>query len=733
MAKKKRKPDKNKQRSHQTHLESPSLHKSYENLIRQKFKTSIRNVKSQNMPEPKVYDGLDYDASRQNRRMQAISRMLNTVKERFAPLCEDVPGCFSIEEEWADINSFPIPAYDFEESFTYSIIGAAIWMLDRIKEANLTDELLFLIKPIDEDSVFALPPIWDPCHSHDVIYSMVDAAMSRNDPENRRKSWPGEIRRPYMNLEVTNGTVKSDWEDRSIFDSILDLIPKAAIEEAVQHYEARYWDYLSRYFRSRNILVQQEKQLHQDMDSLDRRIRSMMASISASAEAKIVAGNKSMLPLAAPSMAVADPLLPFSESLGINPAMVTVSRLDAESDRLEKREEAIAQKVEALWQRCGFFNQWTEERMTQNFGKEIADIWKDIDVGDPYEMCFAFMYLVDSGSDLPWCYFGGVNLHTAYSALLPWPRNRYNVLADGIWNHFDEETGSIESGPEGGILSKKIRVPELEDWNKLQYRDLADDDCLYNLGQVIYETTGCLMPRKLDRYLPALKVLDRYGITGKKALHPLYYCMTLLGEGKNQTRPYFSNIQFIPDEQIEDDGFDDTSTEALKAEIASLKSEIKRLKQQSYDTSREVRDEKERYEALAQKAAYDAQELHDLRELVFNQQNDQFAEEDTSTAVSFPYHTDSRIVVFGGHDSWTREIKPKLPGVRFIDRNMVPNSDMIRKADVVWIQTNAISHGYYYKIIDEVRKYNVRVRYFSFASASKCAEQIVADEKAMNK
>ena len=39
----------------------------------------------------------------------------------------------------------------------------------------------------------------------------------------------------------------------------------------------------------------------------------------------------------------------------------------------------------------------------------------------------------------------------------------------------------------------------------------------------------------------------------------------------------------------------------------------------------------------------------------------------------------------------------------------------------------------HYKIIDEVRKYDVRVRYFSYASAKKCAEQIVADEKAMNK
>ena len=61
------------------------------------------------------------------------------------------------------------------------------------------------------------------------------------------------------------------------------------------------------------------------------------------------------------------------------------------------------------------------------------------------------------------------------------------------------------------------------------------------------------------------------------------------------------------------------------------------------------------------------------------------------------------------------------------------STGLIRRADVVWIQTNAISHGYYYKIIDEVRKYDVRVRYFSYASAQKCAEQIVADEKAMNK
>jgi len=139
-----------------------------------------------------------------------------------------------------------------------------------------------------------------------------------------------------------------------------------------------------------------------------------------------------------------------------------------------------------------------------------------------------------------------------------------------------------------------------------------------------------------------------------------------------------------------------------------------------------------KYELLQQEEANTAQELTDLRDLVFHQQENMYLDNEPDDQISFPYHTQNRIVVFGGHETWSREMRPKLPDVRFVDRTMVPNADMIRRADVVWIQTNAISHGYYYKIIDEVRKYDVRVRYFSYASAQKCAEQIVADEKAMN-
>ena len=59
----------------------------------------------------------------------------------------------------------------------------------------------------------------------------------------------------------------------------------------------------------------------------------------------------------------------------------------------------------------------------------------------------------------------------------------------------------------------------------------------------------------------------------------------------------------------------------------------------------------------------------------------------------------------------------------------ISSPEIIRKADVVWIQTNAIAHKSFYGIIDLYRRYHKKVRYFKYASAAKCAEQVVEDEK----
>ena len=68
--------------------------------------------------------------------------------------------------------------------------------------------------------------------------------------------------------------------------------------------------------------------------------------------------------------------------------------------------------------------------------------------------------------------------------------------------------------------------------------------------------------------------------------------------------------------------------------------------------------------------------------------------------------------------------------MRFIGKDQLPNAEMIRNADMVWIQPNALSHAFFYKIINEVRKHQIPLRYFTYASAIKCAEELAdADKK----
>ena len=126
-------------------------------------------------------------------------------------------------------------------------------------------------------------------------------------------------------------------------------------------------------------------------------------------------------------------------------------------------------------------------------------------------------------------------------------------------------------------------------------------------------------------------------------------------------------------------------------------------------------------------AAADHDELIALRETIFQMQS---AEEEPAPvdSIIFPYTTTRRICVFGGHDTWRKAIKPMLPEVLFYDRNTLPRPESIRYADIVWIQPNAISHANYYAIINAAREHKVPVRYFGYASARKCAEELVEVE-----
>ena len=123
-------------------------------------------------------------------------------------------------------------------------------------------------------------------------------------------------------------------------------------------------------------------------------------------------------------------------------------------------------------------------------------------------------------------------------------------------------------------------------------------------------------------------------------------------------------------------------------------------------------------------------ELADLRELIFNQNNEAEteAEEDAQDTV-FPYEVQQDTLIFGGHQTWLRTIRQLLKGnIRFIDKDLIFDVSIVRHAEQIWIQPNALSHPQYYRIMDTARTFHKPVRFFAFASAGKCAKQLVDSE-----
>ncbi len=685
---------------------------------------------------PDLREGLDYDPIRQKRRIRATIATMEEVKKRVQHFFPDVPGIYSTEEEWIEINAFPSPAYDFEEHYTFSALASAIWMLDQIRDVDRMKDLKEVLPIAESVDEIKYPPVWDPCHGNEVIYNMMSAILHRNDPDIKpaeSSSDGAKLQRFYMTTALAEERVSPQWKHRKILDSILSLIPNEAIEAAEQLYQEKYWDFVTRYFLSRQVVCRMDVKLKADIDDFEQRSSELLSAFQ---DKQAVAARSFAAPQIHPLLSLNHGKMDLplqSAATDYQQMFVKVQSIDAERMRLESREVALNDLLDSFGKEMWALTSKPYAYIERKYGKEIADIWKDFEISDPYAMCFAFMSLLDKGSDLPWCYCAGVNLHACYAASLPWPRMKFNPYNDGIWYHYDSDKEGFSFGPGTNELPKKIRVPELDDWTKLQFEDKmaedSDDIEKFNLSHIIYELTGCIMPRRIDRYVPALKIMDRYGIRGKKAL-PILYCASALGEARHR-----SSLSLLDRliESLQTDSEEDTaaeqSAEEMKNQIKSLQAEVKRLKEASYETGREVQDARDRYESLAQKAANDAQELHDLRELVFNQQNDLFDEQEVTADISFPYRTDRKIVVFGGHDSWCKEMKPKFPDIRFIDRDMLPNPDMIRRADEIWIQTNALAHKHFYRIIDEVRKYNIPLRYFAYSGVSKCAEQFVLADK----
>ena len=91
---------------------------------------------------------------------------------------------------------------------------------------------------------------------------------------------------------------------------------------------------------------------------------------------------------------------------------------------------------------------------------------------------------------------------------------------------------------------------------------------------------------------------------------------------------------------------------------------------------------------------------------------------------SKPETITKKVYIFGGHPTWIKVIKESLVNTKFFKDGDLHSLDVIRNAEEIWIQPNAISHSFYGKVLDAARLNGIPICYFGFAGTKKCLEQI---------
>ena len=151
-------------------------------LVQEAFRYSARLVNQRHYDNPQLKASLDFDQIRIKRRTAAVLSTIEEVRERVLNQYPELRDGFSVESDWAEVNAQPRPAYDGEEEMSTVSLGAAIWMLDKLKDCGRLHQATPLF-PMDDGQLddIDMPDVWDPCHSEEMLLGMMAIIQKRND------------------------------------------------------------------------------------------------------------------------------------------------------------------------------------------------------------------------------------------------------------------------------------------------------------------------------------------------------------------------------------------------------------------------------------------------------------------------------------------------------------------------------------------------------------------------
>ena len=639
----------------------------------------------------------DWDYLVFKRRKQAVRNMMEIADERFSAKYPEM--CVADE-----IINLCLPGvaltFDGLNSRVYIEMAAAIWILDYLKNNDRYEEAKQLFpKTREELDQIYLPNISDALHSDDAIKSVIYIIQNRNrgmigfdedksfmdEADTRLKDSPDSANLPY----------------RKNYDALISLIDTDTIFNLEEQFEQYTWSFIDNIL---GIVHGYRKQEQKARRKIHRLLKSQINNVEKA------------------SKQFFSPLM-----VGIN----TEGELDFLFDmhdsaqQLREADEELGEcetKANSLYRLILLLPGLVKDKLDDTLDEEILSQLEPIRITQPFEMCFAFLSLLDHNSDIVWAYNAAYVIMFVVCHELPWGESECFDRDWGMGIDRGEEfvEMSLDNPVENPISKAEDTLFERQYSSPFNEEEYPEEAEYFSLAQLAFTVSGIIPPRYNSILSHEKGLLLKEGIPEDKVNLLMEY-LSLAYSITQRDSDYR-----VLDEEIDiEEPVEITENNVADEQEKKLKSEIKRLNNLVHQLDKQNKEQAERLSQYEQELKESNTEIAELRSMIHPASETQ---EKERLKVQFPYSAKSRAVIVGGHETWAKAIKPLLKNVRFIDLHEQPNASLIANAEVVWIQSNAIAHKHYYKVMDIVRKYNIKACYFQFASAEKCAEQFAMDE-----
>ena len=213
-----------------------------------------------------------------------------------------------------------------------------------------------------------------------MLASMLSVLQNRNaDCEGintGKKDSEALIKRVFMDRYTVENKHHQDVPSRNRFEAILSLIPQKSIQSAVDTYTEKYWDFLERYFRSRNLFAQEEYELTKDTDRFDARTDELYTKLE-----RIKEGTKQRWEqghvFTDMQGTVTIPVMPESEYMKL---LIEAHEMEIIESRLTDRREDLYSRLTSFWCEVGNFIAYSLDRLSDRFDDELIEIWDGFEI-----------------------------------------------------------------------------------------------------------------------------------------------------------------------------------------------------------------------------------------------------------------------------------------------------------------------------------------------------------------